>query len=79
MEKVLKKYKHNHLLQHDDIGKPKPTTRYLPPVAHAYGKSEKKDEEGASISKLVIHFQSPSPGPSTDRARRRQEIKTLLS
>jgi len=55
MEKVLKKYKHNPLLQHDDIGKPKPPSRYLPPETHAYGKSEKKDEEGASVSKNSPH------------------------
>lgn len=52
MEKVLKKYPNNPLLIPEEIGRPKKSTRRLPPETHAYGKCDKKDAEGAQISKV---------------------------
>lgn len=43
----MKQY-YNHLLLKDDVGRPKPCTRELPPSNHTYGKAETRDPEGAS-------------------------------
>jgi hypothetical protein len=48
MEKVLKRKGLNPLLVQDEVGHCKPTTRSLPPTDFAFGKSEKKDPEGAN-------------------------------
>jgi hypothetical protein len=37
----------NHLLLKDDVGHPKPTTRYLPYEHFTYGKPEIRDVEDA--------------------------------
>jgi hypothetical protein len=42
----------NHLLQRDDIGKSKPSTRVLPHPEHTYGLAGPTDEEGVGKCKL---------------------------
>ena len=44
----MKAKHYNHLLLKDDVGRPKPTTRALPPGMFTYGKAEIRDLEGAS-------------------------------
>ena len=60
--------KKNYLVQKDDVGKAKPTTRDLPPSAFAYGKTDKCKQEGAGVittswlyhkSKLVDDTHNP--------------------
>jgi hypothetical protein len=48
MEKILSN-KQNVLLVKDDIGRPKPATRELPPDGFAFGKPDKKDKESAGV------------------------------
>ena len=44
---------YNHLLLKDDIGRSKPTTRFLPDGAHTYGKPEIRDKEDAGKGKII--------------------------
>jgi hypothetical protein len=44
----------NYLLNKDDVGKSKPTTRDLPEDDHPYGKPDTKDPEGVAEGRVVI-------------------------
>ena len=46
----------NHLLLKDDVGHPKPTTRYLPYEHFTYGKPEIKDLEDAGQGKSFLQI-----------------------
>ena len=48
---------YNHLLLKDDIGRSKPTTRFLPDGAHTYGKPEIRDKEDAGKGKIISSIQ----------------------
>lgn len=53
----------NYLLNRDDVGKPRPTTRRLPSMDFAYGHPPNKDPEGVregnlSQSILLDHLSS---------------------
>lgn len=41
----------NVLLQKDDVGRPKPNTRRLPPETFTFGKKEIRDIEDAGMGK----------------------------
>ena len=43
----------NYLLNRDDVGKPRPTTRRLPSLDHAYGHPPNKDLEGVREGNLA--------------------------
>ena len=43
----------NYLLNKDDVGKSKPTTRDLPEDEHQYGKPDIKDPEGVAEGRVV--------------------------
>ena len=46
------------MLLRDDVGKPKPTTRDLPPEMFIYGRPEIRDKEGAGegkISRMIVY------------------------
>ena len=47
MEKFVPNANKNLLLVKDDVGRAKPTTRHLPPDGFTFGRSERKDCEGA--------------------------------
>ena len=44
-------YRYNVLLVKDDVGRPKPNTRKLPPNCFTYGKPEIRDIEDATAGK----------------------------
>ena len=44
-------YRYNVLLVKDDVGRPKPNTRKLPPNCFTYGKAEIRDIEDATAGK----------------------------
>ena len=44
-------YRYNVLLVKDDVGRPKPNTRKLPPNYFTYGKPEIRDIEDATAGK----------------------------
>ncbi len=47
-------YRYNILLVKDDVGKPKPNTRKLPPNCFTYGRPEIRDLEDASAGKCRL-------------------------
>ena len=49
-------YRYNVLLVKDDVGKPKPDTRKLPPGHFTYGRPEIRDIEDATAGKLPYPF-----------------------
>lgn len=46
----------NYLLNKDDVGKSKPTTRDLPDPDHPYGKPDVKDPEGVAEGTVVTQL-----------------------
>ena len=44
----------NCLLQKDDVGRPKPSTRVLPSEGHCFGKANRPDAVGVKGRKLSI-------------------------
>ena len=44
----------NVLLQKDDVGKPKPNTRKLPPETFTFGRKEIRDIEDAGMGKFAL-------------------------
>ena len=57
----------NILLQKDDVGRPKSTTRNLPPPNHTYGKSEARDKEGVGHLTTVWKYHNSSNLGKNDR------------
>ena len=51
---MMRKSFYNHLLLKDDVGRSKPTTRYLPEESFIYGKPEIRDPEDASQGKTYV-------------------------
>ena len=51
---MLRNNKTNILLQKDDVGMPRPPTRYLPEFGHSYGLVGKRDPEGVGKRKSPI-------------------------
>lgn len=49
----------NVLLQKDDVGRSKPTTRRLPTFGFTYGRAEYRDLEGADKGKSLDSYESP--------------------
>jgi hypothetical protein len=64
----------NYLLNKDDVGKSKPTTRDLPHDNHSYGKPDIKDPEGVAEGTTII--QSPAAGSSTCNPKSQSQMST---
>ena len=51
---MIHKVTKNYLLQKDDVGKPRPTTRDLPTNHHSYGHAAMPDKEGVGACRFQL-------------------------
>ena len=65
----------NYLLNKDDVGKSKPTTRDLPNQNHAYGKPDIKDPEGVAEGIRIISHPQLATAPAVQKVRTRRGLQ----